>query len=470
MTMSKKPNILFVFSDQHRFCDMSCAGNADVQTPNMDALAREGAYYMAAYSNCPLCVPARGSLLTGLHALKHGAAANDLPVKTDTESVADVLNRAGYDTAYIGKWHLHGMPREAYIPQEDRLGFKYWRVSNCNHNYLNGYYDDNENVRHPLEGYAPIGETGLAIDYIENRKNNSSPFALFLSFGTPHDPYDALPEGDLEKSMALGFKYRENWQDTLAPEEIAIGGYHPDSMYAGYYAHIRRLDEQLGRLIKKLKDDGLYDNTIIVYTSDHGDMLGSHGFLNKQIYFDESARIPFIISWPGHIEPGKRSEPISTIDMAPSLLGITGLSFRSEPDGCDISPNMLDKTRHIQDYVYFYSYVPCHQAGNRSIPSWRAVSNGKQTLVKDQDGAVVALFDMVKDPYQMINVKDHEDYAPVLQTLEKILDAKVALYDDYIPWEELLKKSGLFGEWERSEAMCADMFRRFQALVAAQKK
>ena len=124
---------------------MGCAGNTEVSTPNIDAIAAEGAMFRNAYSNCPVCVPVRGTLLTGLHPLRHGAAGNDLPIRTDLRSVADELNDAGYDTAYIGKWHLGGVPRDQFITEDRRLGFRYWRANNCNHDYMNYFYDDNDN-------------------------------------------------------------------------------------------------------------------------------------------------------------------------------------------------------------------------------------------------------------------------------------------------------------------------------------
>ena len=165
----KRPNILFVFSDQHRFCDLGYAGNPEVETPNLDSLAREGAHFTHAYTSCPLCVPARGTLLTSLHALRHGAAANDRAIKNDCTSVAHVLTGAGYNTAYIGKWHLGGVPRNQFITKERRLGFEYWRGCECNHNYLSAYYDDNDNVRHLIDGYEPITQTNLAIEYMSSK-------------------------------------------------------------------------------------------------------------------------------------------------------------------------------------------------------------------------------------------------------------------------------------------------------------
>ncbi|MGI6239881.1 MAG: sulfatase-like hydrolase/transferase, partial [Christensenellales bacterium] len=185
----KRPNILFILSDQHRHFDMGWAGNAEVQTPVLDALASECARFSHAYSNCPVCVPARGSLYTGQHALRHGAAGNDIPIRRDQTGIAQVLSAAGYDTALIGKWHLGGVPRDQFIDKDRRLGFQYWRGNNCNHDYMKYYYDDNDDARHYPGQYEPVAQTALALEYLEGRKQSDDPWAMWMCYSTPHPPH-----------------------------------------------------------------------------------------------------------------------------------------------------------------------------------------------------------------------------------------------------------------------------------------
>lgn len=148
MKLKQNPNILFLFSDQHRWCDLGCYGNDQIISPNLDAFAQKAIRFNNCISNSPVCVPARGSLLTGLFPLRHGAVSNDLPMRKDVESISHVLAREGYHTGYIGKWHLAGIPRDQYIPEgKGRFGFKEWKVANCNHDYMNAYYYDEENKR-----------------------------------------------------------------------------------------------------------------------------------------------------------------------------------------------------------------------------------------------------------------------------------------------------------------------------------
>lgn len=480
---TKLPNIIFVFSDQHRFCDVGYAGNTEVTTPNLDRLARRGAVFRSAYSNCPVCVPARGTLLTGQHALRHGAAANDLPIRPQCTSIADVLNQAGYTTAYVGKWHLGGAPRDQFITHYNRLGFQYWRANNCNHDYLSGYYDDNNNQRFPIEGYAPEGETTLALQFLEQvagerseerrsgkcrfdevqdgeRKSEAQrkPFALFLGYGAPHDPYLRLPEPKKSETLCRNVTFRENVSEPVRAGEVSIEPYDLQKFYAGYYAHIELIDRQIGRLMKWLDESGLSQDTIFVYTSDHGDMLGSHGYLNKQMYFDESTRVPFVISWPGHIPAGERGQLLSLVDVAPTLAGLAGLRFESKVDGHDLSGEMKDPSRKGQEYVYLYSYVPCHQAKNRELPSWRALTDGKRLLVTNQEGKAVCMYDMEADPFQTCDIVKNPAWREQRERMMEMLENEVRLHDGYIPWQELLKRHHLDELWQESEIFFAGLF------------
>ena len=455
-----RPNVLFILSDQHRFSDVGYAGNTAVATPNLDELSRAGARFDRAYANCPVCVPARGTLLTGLHALAHGAASNDLPIRTDVKSVADVLNDAGYRTAYVGKWHLGGVPRDQFIDKDRRLGFRYWRGRNCNHDYLNAYYDDDENVRHRIKGYEPFAQTELALEFLKNR--GDAPWALFLCFGTPHDPYLWLPEGEAEalKEPPLRENAREWTEGGFIPgpghhaHGLAPGsGYRMEDlprMLAGYYRHIEHIDECVGRVLGFLGENGLEDDTIVVYTSDHGDMLGSHGLTFKQWYFEESAHIPLVIRWPGRVEPGARAQLITIADLAPTLLGMIGLRFLGAVDGHDLSDCALRADGRGADEAYLYSIIPCHQAWRREIGSWRALVRGNFKYAANEDETPLALYDLKCDPFEEHNLLGAA--APALLTeMREALRAHVSRFDGFVPWQRLTIARGLGERWDKSQ-------------------
>ncbi|MCL2160159.1 MAG: sulfatase-like hydrolase/transferase, partial [Oscillospiraceae bacterium] len=169
---NKKPNIVFVFSDQHRWCDLGCYGNKEVQSPNFDRFAEGAAVVDCCVSNAPLCVPIRGTLLTGYMPNTHRAATNDLPIRHDIKDISCVLKQNGWHTGYIGKWHLTGVPRDQYVPKEARFGFSEWKINNCNHDYQNWSYYDEDNILHPETTYEPIKLTDLALDFLQRNKSD----------------------------------------------------------------------------------------------------------------------------------------------------------------------------------------------------------------------------------------------------------------------------------------------------------
>lgn len=447
--MEKRKNIIFILSDQHRFCDTGYMGNKTVETPNLDEMAANGANFTNTYSVCPLCVPARGSIFTGLHALKHKAAANDMPVDTTALSMGKIFKNEGYQTAYIGKWHMGGVPREKFIEENDRLGFDFWRGCNCNHEYLNAYYDDNENVRHTIDGYEPVVQTDLAIDFLNKNSDNPNPFILSLCFGPPHNPYFQLPEGEKERFISKKFALRKN-AVLRKKHDFAVKFQPLHKLYAGYYAQISQLDKQIGRILDWLKTSGHIKDTILIYTSDHGDMLGSHGFANKQLWYEESAKVPCLFYSPGFIPAGERRQLLSLLDLTPTLAGLCGISVKNT-DGRDQSACVTDKTKKGQEYVYFYSYVPCHEASMRKVKSWRAITDGTYKLVTDEKRKVVAFYNILSDPYEIKNEKRNRRLAKEQARLLKALDANVCKYDGYLPYEDLLNNAGILDKWLESE-------------------
>lgn len=468
--MSKKPNLVFILSDQHRFCDSGFMGNTQLSTPCLDRLAAGGAVFEHAYSNCPVCVPARGTLLTGLHAFNHGAAANDMSLAV-TRGIGNSLSEAGYRTAYIGKWNLGGVPRDRYIDRNERLGFEFWRANNCCHDYMHSYYFDNDNVRHEIDGYSPIGFTDIALSYIKEQASGNKPFAMFLSYSPPHDPYLLMPPEDVAlcEARAPHVRLRRNVSEITEDKYVPPKGHHaygttdPWAKYrkevttdklrsdlAGYYRHIEKLDEQIGRVIDLLKEQGVYEDTVIVYTSDHGNMLGSHGCLNKQWYFEESVRVPFVINWPGKITSGRRDQVISLVDVVPSLLGLLGIRSHDKYDGADVSRAFLDRDADMSNIAYLYNIVPAHQAWRREIFSWRAITDGHLVYVANQDASPLAMYDLDTDPYEFNNLLPSNPFAG--GNLKQLLEIEVNKYDGFLPWQDLLRNYGLADEWNKSQA------------------
>ncbi len=451
-----RPNILWVFSDQHRWCDLGCYGNTEVETPHLDAFAQGALQMNGCVSNSPLCVPARGTLLTGLLPMRHGALSNDLPLREGAVSVAHMLGTAGYHTGYIGKWHLAGVPREQYIPAgPDRFGFEEWKVCNCAHRYLDAHYYDESNRRVEVDGYEPTAQTDLAIDFIRRnqQRKTGAPWSLVLSWGPPHDPYHQAPEEYLELYRERPLTLRPNvGKSAIATRNRRWSREETLEAYRGYYAHISALDAEFGRLVAALEETGQLDSTIVVYTSDHGDMLGSHEFTNKQLPYEESIRVPLLLSWKGRTRVGECDELIGIVDLPISLLALAGADVTHGVDGWDLHTLFTDPEAKGRDECYIFDLIPCHQAAARHGTEWRGLRTDRFTIARSARDDGFLLFDNVRDPYQQHNLIHRSEYARLKAKLLAKLDEYIATHDDLLPWEELIRRYGYLDEWNRSQA------------------
>ncbi len=413
-----KPNLLFVFADQWRAQDTGYAGNIDVRTPHLDALAGTSVNFRNAVSGCPVCSPFRASLVTGRYPLTHGVFLNDVLLNDDAVSIAQAYNRAGYDTAYIGKWHLDGNHRSAFIPRQRRQGFQFWKVLGCTHDYNNSFYYGDEDVKLRWDGYDAIAQTREAQRYIREHATNK-PFVLFLSWGPPHAPYHTAPE-----------KYKALFN----PDALSVRPNVPESdrqkareVLAGYYAHIAALDDCLGDLLTTLSEQGIAENTILVFTSDHGDMLYSHGRQKKQQPWDESIRVPFLLRYPAALGPGGRTidMPINTPDIMPTLLGLCGIDVLETVEGTDFSRVVKGESPAPDNAVLISCPSPFGQ-WNRKIGGreYRGVRTERYTYVRDLDGPWL-LYDNVDDPYQLTNLVNRPEHARLQEQLEERLKARL---------------------------------------------
>jgi len=432
----RKPNLVFVFADQWRAEAAGYAGNQVVRTPNLDRLAGESFNFRTAVSGCPVCCPYRASLLTGQHPLTHGVFLNDAPLGNDAASIAQAYSEAGYDTGYIGKWHLDGIDRSAFIPPERRQGFQFWRAFGCTHDYNNSFHYGNENVKLSWEGYDAIAQTREANHYIREHAEGK-PFCLFLSWGSPHAPYHTAPD-----------KYRSLFR----PEDIKLRANVPErdmprarEALAGYYAHIAALDDCIGDLLDTLDETGTSSNTIFVFTSDHGDMLYSQGGQKKQQPWDESIRVPFLLRYPDiHGNRGQViNMPINTPDIMPTLLGLSGIRIPSSVEGCDYSRLISRELPETDNAVLISCPSPFGQwQRKRGGREYRGVRSARYTYVRDLQGPWL-LYDNLADPEQLNNFCNNPVYAKLQGRLDVILAARLKdTHDSFRPGPEYIKRWG----------------------------
>ena len=394
----------------------------------MDRMAGEGVTFDLAVANIPVCTPWRAAFLTGQYPLTTGMFMNDVRLPVDRPTLGTVLHAAGYDTAYIGKWHLDGPSRSGYTPPGPRRqGFDFWAVGNCTHDYMNSlYYRDSED---PLywPGYDAEAQTSLALDYIRTRKRDR-PFALALSWGPPHNPYDAVPG---------------RYLDRYPPDEIEVRPNCPEPSrtdLSGYYAHITALDDQLARIGHALDEQGLTENTIFVYTSDHGDMLGSHGRQRKQHPWDESIRVPFVMRCPVQAHAGLRIDtPLNVVDIMPTLLGLAGVPVPVTCEGRDHAPAVRGEDFAGNEAAYIMSIAPFSEY--RGQP-WRGIRTRSHTYVRNLDGPWL-LFDNGEDPFQMRNLVGCAEHGALQRRLDDRLAQEMALRGDaLLPAGHYLERFG----------------------------
>ncbi|MBN1558023.1 MAG: sulfatase [Lentisphaerae bacterium] len=433
--MNRPYNLVFVFADQWRFQATGYAGDRNVVTPNIDRFAGQSLNFANAVSGCPVCSPYRASLMTGVYPNRHRMMVNDQCLYRLYEGpfLAECLRHAGYRTAYIGKWHLDGNGRNAFVPPERRLGFDWWKGFECSHDYQESYYYCDDDPRpHRWAGYDADAQTDEACRYLREETENA-PFALFLSWGPPHNPFGSAP---------AQFEAMYNPQRMHLPPNVpeAFADQAREEL-AGYYAHCSALDAAFGRLLGTLSATGRDRDTIVVFTSDHGDMLGSQGHFRKQRPWAESIRVPCLVRHPGGAGPGTDNTPLDAPDLMPTLLALCGASIPEACQGRDFSQTILNGTPSGIEDALLALYVPFHEwrydNGGRE---YRGLHTTRYTYVRTLAGPWL-LYDNVADPRQRHNLVDEPAHVKRVAELEARLTARLQeVGDDFVDGRKIIQR------------------------------
>lgn len=420
----RKPNILIVLADQWRAQAFGFAGDPNVRTPNFDRLAAESVRFTNAISGLPVCSPTRATLMTGQRPLTHGVFMNDVPLNPGAMTLAKVLQREGYQTGMIGKWHIDGRGRSAFIPRERRQGFDYWKVLECTHNYSNSFYYADDPARRTWSGYDAFAQTSDACEFIRQQSRTNQPFLLTLAWGPPHDPYFTAPPKYRAMYDPEKIQLRPNVPAGLAKEVRKI--------LAGYYAHCTALDDCMGQILDTLRESGMARDTILLFSSEHGDMLGSHNQFKKQRPFDESIRVPMMIRWPAGLGGDGRSlaAPMNTEDIMPTLLGLAGVTVPPTVEGLDFSGHLRGGPPPGDGTTVFRCVAPFGEWERRvGGKEYRALRTERYTYVRDLSGPWL-LFDNATDPYQTNNLAGIAAAASLQSTLDAQLRRKLVEQKD----------------------------------------
>lgn len=432
-----RPNLLFVLADQWRQSAFGFGSDAVVRTPHFDLLASQGANWSRAYASNPVCTPNRACILTGRYCHQTGMIRNDLQLPPTEVCWPELFRADGYATHYVGKWHVDGTAKPGFVPPGwRRRGFETFEGFNRGHVYHRpwGFTDEGELLPsgHQADAdpyYEPAMQTDLAIDFM--RRQGDTPFACFLSWGPPHTPFRPPRSHDL-----------------YDPEEVLprpnVPADHSERArkeLAGYYGLCESLDHQMGRILSFLDEAELAEHTLVIFTSDHGELAGSHGMYRKGQPEDESLHVPLLMRLPGRIpvasEPGTL---ITSIDLMPTLLAMCGLN---PPDSCsgrdlsaavtaeDASPRV--ESVYCQGKVSSRSNAPPNANSPHQGP-WRAIVTERYKLVVRSDfDTVHRLFDLQEDPHELRNLAGQESVRALERDLHAELRRRAAQTGDPFP-------------------------------------
>lgn len=453
-TQTELPNVIYVFPDQFRNCSLGFWNEEPfasevgwtgdpVLTPNLNRFAAEAVVLTDAVSTCPVSSPHRGMLLSGMYPERNGVVLNcmaerpESSLRIDAECIGDVFSTAGYDCAYIGKLHVDAPTKnnpqcpgtyvsdrrpewDAYTGPERRHGFNYWYSYGTFDVHKNPHYWDTEGRRHEPKEWSVKHETDKAIAFLRNKsgeRDHKKPFMMMLAYNPPHSPYEKM-EDCMEEDYAL-YADRSLTDLYVRPNADTTLSKAPAARY--YFANVSGVDREFGRLLQTLDELGLKENTIVVFSSDHGETMCSHGLTDpKNSIYRESLNVPFVVRYPRGLKPRTDDMLLSTTDVMPTLLGLAGLSERipKSVQGRDLSPVLRGETEELRPRAALYMRnLNGARDADSLVSGFFAQSRGVKTarytfeLDVDRSGRLekMLLFDDVADPYQMnpLAAEDH---------------------------------------------------------------
>lgn len=459
----KKYNLLFIFADQWRRSAVGFMGMEDVYSPNIDEFSRNSVIFNNAVSTAPLCSPSRASILTGTNPITHGVFTNcklgleNVYLKENSTTILDVLSNNNYYVGYIGKWHLdnpemnyNDNPKsgashwDAYTPPgEKRHGVHYWYSYGAYDNHLKPHYWHNDEKMIEVDQWSVEHETDKALEFLRDNKDKT--FSLFLSWNPPHTPLDLVPQKyiDIYKDKKLRVFNNVILNDVIdhtktMDKPLNFNDDEFQDVLRKYYAAISGIDENFGRIIKYLKENDLYDNTIIVLSADHGELNCAHGLWSKHVWYEEAISVPFLIKYPN--SKGINDTVLSGVDIMPTLLSLLNLEIPSSVEGKN-----LEKAVVNNEYIENYAFISAYPGAIKAIEKfkkenlnsldygWRAIKDKEYTYVVNKGYEPYLeiekyLFNNIKDKTQLNNLVDKE--IELSSKFENILKEYLNKYGD----------------------------------------
>jgi uncharacterized sulfatase len=459
----KQPNLIIIQTDEHSFRTLGCyrdlmskdqafiwGENAVVETPYIDSLADEGAICTNYYATSPVCTPSRASFVSGLYPYATGAQVNDLPLNDNVITFAEVLKQQGYATSYVGKWHLEGISKKellanrkskiCFIP-ERKFGFtdNRYMINNGHSPYITELKDGRlkfkNNIKGTLDSSGKLGNTQYLTDFLTDKsleileRDKKQPFCLMLSIPDPHTPNVARePYKTMYKDMQFAIPETMTLTHSIerpkwgAPKNKNEAKKFNQNYMRGYFGMVKSIDDNIGRILKFLKDNKLEENTIVVFTSDHGDMLFEHNRRNKSVPYEAAARIPFVIKYPKKIPAGKIiQKAYTTADFTPTILGLMNAPSINNLHGIDDSKIFINDDKNIVSDRISYT----RSTGGTVVT---AFSNSYKLIVSKNEKPW--LIDLKKDPNELYNMYHKKEYKATATFMVKELKSIITKFKE----------------------------------------
>ncbi len=414
-----RPNVLFLFADQLRASSLPLFGEHQVATPNIDRLARQGTSFTNVFSTCPVCTPYRSMLLTGRHPQTTGHLCNFVRTRHDEIGIGDAFARAGYATAWVGKWHLHtgSFPEiggEDFVPEgRDRLGFGFWRGYNFHMQYFGGWVNRGDWRCEKWEGYETTALNRHAFEFLDSVGDR--PFCLFISPHQPHfTPFKSAPD-EVYKRLPERLELPANVPDDARAQALKA--------YRDYLAMVLTVDDMLGEILDRLERTGKADNTLVIFTSDHGTEMGAHGVppWNKMTPHMESMHVPFVARLPGVLPAGgTRDTLVAPVDLFPTICGLCDVPVPRTVEGYDLSRAFVGAAGAFEQQALFTMNFTAAYNHLETGREWRGVVTKDGCYTRWLDGQV-ELYDLEKDRLQTRNLAADPAYGRQVRELEQQL-------------------------------------------------
>ena len=431
----ERPNVIFILIDDQRYDFLSFLDHPWIKTPNIDALAMNGMYFNNAFVTTSLCSPSRASILTGQYMHGHHVKDNDTPLLADLPTFPKEMQKAGYTTAFMGKWHMGGEN------ESPRPGFNHW----ISFKGQGVYVDPELNIDGKVvnrEGYLTDILTGYAVDFITENKQRSTPYFLYLSHKAVHGPFAPalrhegkykdlkVPRPETFANTKENYKgkplwverQRESWHGVDRDFSIGVDLKNFDNMVKRYSETMLAVDESVGSIIHTLDSLGELENTVIIYFSDNGYLLGEHGLIDKRVMYEESIRVPCFVYWPEVIKKfEQRDEMVLNIDLGPTILELAGCKIPSSVHGTSFAKIIKgEPLEWRKDFLYEYSIDPAAMQ-TPAIIGLRTEKYSYMTYPGVWDNS--ELYDLEKDPQQKNNLLGDivfgKTYGTFLQQVKK---------------------------------------------------